>query len=71
MVNEKYRVFRIISCISLHDGRISVVLQKMTNSYDFDQTETIEKILEPSFGAIIYGDFFCMAKINGIWEFAE
>jgi hypothetical protein len=71
MINEKYHVFRTDSCLIKHDGTINVIMEKIVNNNDFGKIELIEKTLDPSFGAISYGDFFCMVKINGIWEFAE
>lgn len=71
MINEKYRIFRTDSCLIKHDGTISVIMEKIVNNNDFGKIELIEKTLDPSFGTISYGDFFCMVKINGIWEFAE
>lgn len=71
MVNEKYHVFRIDSCLIKYDGTINVIMEKIVNNNDFGKIELIEKTLDPSFGAISCGDFFCMIKTNKIWEFAE
>jgi hypothetical protein len=71
MVNEKYKVFKVDSCFNNHDGSIHVIFEMINNNSDFNKIELIEKTLDPSFGAISYGDFYCMVKINGIWEFAE
>jgi hypothetical protein len=71
MVNEKYKIFRVDSCFLNHDGSVHIIFRKIVNNADFNKIELIEKTLDSSFGAISYGDFFCMVKINGIWEFAE
>lgn len=71
MVNVKYNVFRVDSCYNNHDGSIHVIFERVVNNYDFNKIELIEKTLDPSFGTISNGDFYCMVKINGIWEFAE
>ena len=71
MVNEKHHVFKVDSCHSNHDGTIHVIFEKIINNFDFNKIELIEKTLDYSFGTISNGDFYCMVKINGIWEFAE
>lgn len=71
MKNIKYKIFRVVSSYNLHDGNIHVILRKIVNCSDFENIELIEKILEPSFGTIVYGDFFTMYKDGDNWEFAE
>jgi hypothetical protein len=43
----------------------------MVNYSSFENIELTEKILDPSFGAISFGDLFCMYKDCKNWEFAE
>jgi len=71
MINKKYHIFRVINCHNLHDGNVHVILSKMVNYSSFENIELTEKILDPSFGAISFGDLFCMYKDCKNWEFAE
>ncbi|HUU88401.1 MAG TPA: hypothetical protein VMX17_11710, partial [Candidatus Glassbacteria bacterium] len=59
------------SCHNLHDGNTHIILKKMVNCSGFENVELTEKILDPSFGTIVYGDLFCMFKDGENWEFAE
>lgn len=71
MFNRIYKVFQVMSCKSLHDGKSSLILHTIVNLYNYEDTIVIDKTVDSSIGSIAIGDFFCMKKVNDSWEFAE
>jgi len=39
--------------------------------YDFEDVEVVDKLVDEKFGPVTLGDFFCMKKVDSVWEFSD